>query len=358
MSSLKETDFLIIGQGIAGTHLCHALMKRHQKVEIFDLYHPATSSRVAAGLFHPLTGRRYAKSWMIEKLYAFATALYRDQEELLGEKFFFPTELIEILSSVHDFNVLSERLGDNTVNQYLTLSPSGNDYDPCLQKYFKMVAFKGSGWMNIEFYLELSRMHFIRHKLYESGNSETTNLKHSGDGIIYGNYYTKNIIFCEGSDSARNLLWNWLPFQLSKGEIITIEAPQLPEQYILLKGLFLIPLGNHRFRVGSTYTWDYNDALPSDEGLNTLMEKLGKIISVPYTVIDHRSAVRPTTKDRRPFIGSHPVLKNTYIFNGFGTKGVLLTPYFAHEFCDHLLKGSEINPEADIRRFYSFFSRA
>ncbi len=358
MSSVNETDFLIVGQGIAGTHLCHALMKRHQRVEIIDRNQSGTSSRVAAGLFHPLTGRRYAKSWMVEKLHAFATGLYREQEELLRTRFFFPAKLIEILSSVHDFNVLSERLGESSVGQYLTDSPSENEYQHCLKEYVKMVAFKGSGWMNIELYLERSRMYFMKHMIYAKGSFDTESMKQVSDGIMYGNFHTKKIIFCEGSDSAKNFLWNWLPYQLSKGEIITIEAPLLPEQYIILRGLFLIPLGNHHFRVGSTYTWDYRDALPSEEGLHILKEKLGQIIKVPYTVIDHRAAVRPTTKDRRPFIGSHPEWKNVYIFNGFGTKGVLLSPYFAHEFCDHLLQGSEINPEADIRRFYSFFSRA
>ena len=58
------------------------------------------------------------------------------------------------------------------------------------------------------------------------------------------------------------------------------------------------------------------------------------MLSVPFEVIDHQAAIRPTVKDRRPFIGNHPKYPNLGIFNGFGTKGASLVPFWASHFAD------------------------
>jgi ascorbate-specific PTS system EIIC-type component UlaA len=44
------------------------------------------------------------------------------------------------------------------------------------------------------------------------------------------------------------------------------------------------------------------------------------------------------------------------IFNGFGSKGVSLSPYFAKQWTDEILTNSSVHPEASIRRFYHLFS--
>jgi len=355
MNERQEIDFLIVGQGLAGTLLSHILLANSRKISILDELKTHTSSRVAAGLFHPVTGRRIVKSWMVDVLYDFASNFYAEQEKQFQTKFFFPKELLEVLSSTHEFNVWSERLGDPSISRYLAEQPPIGMYETKLKKFFKMISMKGSGWMDIAKYLELSFKHFSNLDIIESGKFDINFLEIENDRFKYKNYSAKNIIFCEGSDAVRNNLWKWIPFLPSKGEVITISAPTLPEKYILLKGLFLIPLGEQRFRVGSTYTWTYQNELPSEEGLENLKTKLQSIIDVPFDIIDHRSAVRPTTKDRRPIIGEHPKFKNMFIFNGLGTKGVLLGPYFANEFVQFLLNGKSLNPEVNIKRFRSFF---
>jgi glycine/D-amino acid oxidase-like deaminating enzyme len=358
MSKIVTTDYLIIGQGLAGTILAHCLIQRNQSVQVMDEFRPTTSSRVAGGLFHPVTGRRIVKSWMVETLYPFAQKFYGDQEKLLHSAFFFPKDLIEILSSPHEFNIWSERLADPGLNQYLSSQPDQKLYIDKLKDFFKMIALSGTGWMDIARYLEVSLQYFAKLNILQSGKFILENLKFGEDGIVYENIHAKKIIFCEGSDALLNPLWNWIPFQPSKGEILTISAPALPEDHILLKGLLLIPIGNHRFRVGSTYTWEYDDELPTEAGKNELARKLKEIIAVPFDILDHKSAVRPTTKDRRPILGEHPEIKNAWIFNGLGTKGVLLGPYFANELSEFLINQKEINSEVDISRFHSVFEQS
>ncbi|MEL7021711.1 MAG: hypothetical protein AAGK47_08885, partial [Bacteroidota bacterium] len=62
---------------------------------------------------------------------------------------------------------------------------------------------------------------------------------------------------------------------------------------------------------------------------------------------------RPTVKDRRPFLGKHPDFSRLAIFNGLGTKGASLGPYFAQQMTNHLLQQTALEPDVDITRFAS-----
>ena len=72
---------------------------------------------------------------------------------------------------------------------------------------------------------------------------------------------------------------------------------------------------------------------------------------VPYEVIEHSAGIRPTTIDRRPIIGSHPNYKNIYVFNGLGSRGILLAPTLSCWLYNHIYKRLLISKEVDIKRF-------
>ncbi|MFN8329948.1 MAG: hypothetical protein U0T81_01800 [Saprospiraceae bacterium] len=63
------------------------------------------------------------------------------------------------------------------------------------------------------------------------------------------------------------------------------------------------------------------------------------------------------SRDRRPILGSHPENPGMYILNGFGTKGASMIPYCVRHLSDHLTKGHNILPEADVKRFVKNFYR-
>jgi glycine/D-amino acid oxidase-like deaminating enzyme len=57
--------------------------------------------------------------------------------------------------------------------------------------------------------------------------------------------------------------------------------------------------------------------------------------------------------DRKPVIGFLPDFPQIGIFNGLGSKGVLLGPYFARQFADYLCGISKhIHPEVSIDRYF------
>ena len=72
----------------------------------------------------------------------------------------------------------------------------------------------------------------------------------------------------------------------------------------------------------------------------------------PVKLVRHEAGVRPCTKDTMPYIGLHPQYPRLGIFNGFGSKGSLMIPYYAKQF-SAILQGKQIDiAEADIRRYW------
>jgi glycine/D-amino acid oxidase-like deaminating enzyme len=120
---------------------------------------------------------------------------------------------------------------------------------------------------------------------------------------------------------------------------------------VINKGVFILPLGNDIYKVGSTYEWDDLTEQPTEKGKAYLIEKLQKVLKIPFEIIDHQAGIRPTVLDRRPLIGLHPQHPALGVFNGMGTKGVMLAPYFAKQLVDFLENNLPLDKEVDIARF-------
>jgi glycine/D-amino acid oxidase-like deaminating enzyme len=149
-----------------------------------------------------------------------------------------------------------------------------------------------------------------------------------------------------------------LPFAPSKGETILIESEELTNQHIFKKSMTVVPLfSKNLFWVGSSYEWEFSHPNPTPEFLEKTKFHLDTWLKVPYKIIDHKAALRPSTLERRPFVGFHPQNPSLGILNGMGTKGASLTPYFAHQLARHIVNGTPITPEADINRFQRILSK-
>ena len=134
-----------------------------------------------------------------------------------------------------------------------------------------------------------------------------------------------------------------------------IEIQSIDIQEIINQGAFVIPLGGNIFRLGATYSWHELNIVPTEQGKVDLTEKYQKLMKPNMKILTHRAGVRPATKDRRPFVGMHPEFENIGIFNGLGSKGVSLAPFFAKQFVDFLVNNKELHPEININRFASLY---
>ena len=123
----------------------------------------------------------------------------------------------------------------------------------------------------------------------------------------------------------------------------------LAEERVIHRGLWLAPSGNEVFRVGSTYTWEPLDSQPTPEGRAGIESKLRAFLKVPYKIIDHRAAVRPVIDAGYPVLGRYPQYPHLAYFNGLGSKGSLLAPFFAEQLAAHLCEGSAIEEQVNVR---------
>ena len=61
-------DYIIVGQGLAGSVLAIELLEKGMKVQVIDNKHFRSSSKIAGGLVHPMSFRRTILSWNAELL--------------------------------------------------------------------------------------------------------------------------------------------------------------------------------------------------------------------------------------------------------------------------------------------------
>lgn len=345
-----NVDFLIIGQGIAGSMLAWFLVKTGKSIYIIDEFNSNSASRVATGVINPITGKRLVKSWRIDELLPFAKRTYTELEMELGVTIFSETTIHRIFSNKEDYDFFRQKKELDELPEYVR---SLQEVPACFRDVrFGGISIQGVHLVDYSRLLPALRKRFSEKNQLSEEKFQQQELKMENGKVIYKNIEASKIIFCEGSSAADNPFFANLPFNLAKGEALTVEIPGFHQTHIWHKGIFIAPLGRDVYRVGATYQWDFTDALPSEEGRVELEKKLQRAVSLPYKIVNHVAAIRPTVKDRRPYIGLHPEHPEVGIFNGMGTKGASLAPFFARQFADFLTTGNPLNGEVGISRFF------
>ena len=338
----SAVDFLIVGQGIAGAMMAWHLMKAGKTVLVVDNGLPS-ASKVAAGLFNPVTGRRFVKSWRIDELLPHAENTYKEMEQFLGARFFYQLPIVRFLSGPEEKMVYERSLSEDNQNYIsgFASSTSENQFATC--------EIKGGGYVDTNLLISVYRQFLAKSGLFIEDNFRYDDLHINQEGINWKGLAAKAIIFCEGYKAIENPWFPNLPFKLAKGEILTVRIPKLNSKKILMSGGYLVPVGNYIYKLGSTYEWDDLEPEPTEKGREALITLLKKTTSLPFEIIDHEAGVRPAVAHRRPLLGRSSVHGKMFILNGMGTKGVILAPFFAKQLTDFLLEGKELDKEVDIQ---------
>jgi len=285
-------------------------------------------------------------------LIAEAKTLYQAMEAKFGKNLLKQTTIKKIVASIEQLNDLEAKLNEAEYSEYLgekieftdpemLHNPHGTiEIKKVLQVAIVELLNCIENWLNEEEILLKSVFDF-----------ETLRLNKTG--FEYEEFSSDKIIFCEGFNVNGNKFFNYLPNRVSKGEALVIECKKLAETNIISGACNISPIGNHNFYAGATYDWNDNTLEATEAKKRDLMAKIKETIALPFAILQHKVGVRPTVLDRRPLLGEHPLHKNMFIFNGFGTKGLSLCPYFSLQFVNYLQEKGTIHPEVDIKRFES-----
>ncbi len=343
----QSTQYIIVGQGIGGTMVSYFLHKAGLDFVVIDPALSSNASRVAGGIINPVTGKKLARTWRIDDLHPFALQTYQALGALLKKELVLKTHVNRYFSNPEDVvkfgeqaqtqdwfadYILPLQVNEPAINNTLggfTISPALKIYGSVLMDAWRDY-LKSSGRF-IEDTFEHSKLQLL------------------AEGVEYKNIKAKQVVFCEGWGVRHNPWFKDLPFNAAKGEALIVRIEGLIPDEVFLKGVFVVPLGDNLYYIGSTNEWVFENDQPSAHKRAELERKLSKALNLPYEVLEHKAAVRPAVKDRRPLMGEHPEHKQLWLFNGLGTKGYSLSPYFAHQLVEALQGNAHMDDEVRIQ---------
>jgi glycine/D-amino acid oxidase-like deaminating enzyme len=352
-----KVDVLIIGQGISGTFLSYYLQKEKKSFLIIDDNNSNASSKIAAGIINPVTGRRLVTVWMADEVLPFAWKAYNEIGEELGITAISQKNIIDFFPNPFMRETFLKKIetGDIYVHAY----PEQNHFNHLFNYEFGCGEIRPVYTAHLETMLPHWRKHLVRSNVLLEKVFDLDKLVVEKDKISYEGVTADKIIFCDGTASFENPFFKQLPFAPNKGESLLVEIPNLPSQWVYKKSMLLAPLEGREsiFWLGSSYIWDFDNAAPTDEFRESSEKVLREWLKIPFKIIEHRSGLRPATLERRPFVGIHPMHDAIGILNGMGTKGCSLAPFFARQLIDYLFYGIPIAKDADVARFKKILSK-
>lgn len=346
------TDFLIIGQGLAGSLLGWELIQRGCKVMLIDNGRE-NASQVAAGLINPITGMRFVKSADVDTLLPTARHCYSQLADFFQQEFYIEKPMLRIFHSDNELKTATKRFNNPDYQTYLgDIQPPGEAINN-LATPFGFLEQKQTGYLLTRPLLSCLKAFFIAKDSYRQADFDYRDVQLQ-PSLRWQDIDPKQIIFCEGYQATQNPWFSWLPFQPVKGEILTLEHRTAVPDKILNYGNWLIPLNDHRIRIGATFDRENLDTQATEQGKNDLLDALSQVSTdlIQSTLIDHQANIRPCTQDRHPFIGWHPQHKQLAMFNGFGAKGSLQIPWHSRHFAEALLNGAPLLQTCTIQRHY------
>ena len=350
-----QVDYLIIGQGLSGTWLSWFLARENRSFLIIDKNEPITPSKVSSGVINPVTGRRMVKVWMAEQILSFAHEAYTEIGTFLGITAISQKNLLDFFPNPHQRQVFLERIEEG--EEYVHSYPDQNQFYQFFNYELGCGEIRNCYIAHLENLLPAWRQELKKNRRLLEENFEFQNLVIKENSVEYNDIRAEKIIFCDGLSSFENSFFKQLPFAPNKGEALIVEVPGLPAQHIYKKGFTLVPFQEReKFWLGSNYQWNFPHANPTKEFYEQAERHLSGWLKLPFKILDHVSALRPATLERRPFVGLHPHQKNIGILNGMGTKGCSLAPYFANQLVQNLLYKKDIDPLAHINRFQKILS--
>jgi glycine/D-amino acid oxidase-like deaminating enzyme len=332
----------IIGWGLAGTILAWKLWLKNTPFRVYDAGENH-SSIVAAGLVNPIVFKRLTKSWRADDLILNAEAFYLEIGQHLKYDLLSYVPIARIFASLEEQNDWAKLCGDERFEKYI--SPAGNLEQNGINSPFGVGRVNSLGNIQPKLFLEKSRSFFIQKGI--QFEIETFDYEVKSDQMY---------IFCEGFGITQNPFFNYLPMKPTHGDILTIKSKDLMLDEVVNKNMFILPLGNDLYKIGATYNWELDQAVPTETGKQELLEKLKSFTSFEFEVVEHVAGIRPTVNDRRPLLGVHPVHKNLFVFNGLGTKGVMIAPLYADKILDFVYNECELDEEVDIKRYLKHYN--
>ena len=344
-----KVDFIIVGQGIAGTCFAFELLQKNKTFIIIDKRDDSSPSQVALGIYNPLILKWFTKPWHIDNQISFFYKFYNSFQSFFCKNIMFDTGIYKFLKTPYDQNnwltkSLSFRREMYMSSELLKLENKSLIHN----EFYGFV--NSAGRIDVPLFLNTFRNFCITNKCIVNQLFNYDKLVIKKDHVKYNDVTASNIIFCEGPSVINNPFFNWIKLKPTKGELLNIECKHLNLDKIIHASLLFVPLSGNIYSIGATYDWSQIDTVVTSNAREKISSIFEKYVNLPYTIKTQKAGIRPSTFDRRAFVGSHPNYSHVYILNGLGTRGLLLAPYLSNNLVNSVFFNQPILKEVSINR--------
>ena len=356
---MREVEFLVLGQGVVGSLLARQLAARGRSFAVADRGHATASSYAAAGLVNPVTGRRFVKTWLAERLTA-ALDVYAEVLPAGAPPIVQPLTILRDLSATASRNTWALKRGDEGLANYLgpavTASQAHSRFT--IPGDVRVPAWVGPtvGGYRVDLRrLLMQTRAWLRDggRLIEDEVLVDRWLESTGAFALHG-LSAKHVIDASGAAAMHTRAWSALPWRGTLGEAWRFAAPSFPREVALKRRHFVSPVGDAGdVWIGGTNADGHAAPTRTPEGQAALLEAAHRFAVRPMGQPERLAAIRPTVRDRRPLLGRHPAREGLWLCNGMGTKGASLAPFFTRQLLAHVLEGEALSPEVDIARRFT-----
>lgn len=346
----RTCDILVIGAGLAGSMLAYKLINAGLRTLIVSAPSIPAASRAAAGLINPVTGQRMVLQENIDALLTAVENFYSEMEERFDITLLHRREMLRLFQSEKEREAWRKRLNNPVYAPYIDNQTSE---EPAIHAGLGGFIQYRTGNLDTNLLLDALHAWFRQQGALFEVPFDHDQLSIKEGHIHWQKIEAGKVIFCEGWRGQHNPWFSWLPFQPAKGEILTIATESEVPEKIINRGKWLLPINRKRFKFGATYEREELDEIATDSAKESLLQAMRQLFVKPPTIeiTEHVAGVRPGTRDKQPFLGFHHQHPELGIFNGFGSKGSLLIPWYAEAMVSHIVKETPLPTTADIGRF-------
>lgn len=356
---MQKIDYIVVGLGIAGISFCEELEKHHKKFVVFDSGE-TTSTIVSAGVINPVVLKRFTPVWNAKLHINSSLDFYKNLSKKLNVSLLDEIPMLRIFNNIEEQNnwiVASDKI---ELSSFLHPEIIKNE-NPSINASFGYGKVLQTATINTSLLVRAYKDYLKNENRLIKEVFDYKKLKQINNEMVYQDIVSEKIIFSEGASVRHNPFFPPPPKSGSKhllipnkGEYIIIKAPELRLKAMLKSSLFIIPLGDDSYKVGATYSREDFSINTTQNAREELTSKLNKIINCNFEIVDQVAGIRPTTKDRRPFLGTLNKSDAKVFYNGLGTRGITSAPSLAKELYLHLEDGVELHKEIDIKRYYKW----
>ncbi len=342
-------DYIIVGLGLAGISFCEELEKHNKSFIVFDDA-SQSSSTVAGGMYNPVILKRFTPVWNAKEQLDLALPFYKNLASKLKVKLVHEIPVYRRFSDIAEQNTWFEALDKPKLEPFMSDQLVKNT-NASIKADYGYGQVLSTGRIETKLLLDKYKEYLVSRDGLITSTFNYDAVITTDEGVSYNAIKAKHIVFAEGYGLQKNPFFNYLPLNGTKGELLTIKAPDLKEEHIVKSSVFIIPLGDDLYKIGATYKWKDKTNLPTTLAKEELLQKLRTFLNCDFEVVAHEAGIRPTVSDRKPLIGRHPNHKNVYVFNGMGSRGVMIGPTVAKQLYGFIENNIALPEEIDCNRF-------